>query len=54
MEKIKKDTDIFPPRGTVYLYLLAVILLAAGLWQGDAQQVLRKVATICLECIGIG
>lgn len=36
------------------LYLIAVILLLAGLYRGEEQMVLKKAVTICLECIGIG
>lgn len=36
------------------LYLLALFLLAAGLWRGDGLLVMRKASMICLECIGIG
>ena len=36
------------------LCLLALLLLAAGLWHGDGLLVMRKASMICLECIGIG
>lgn len=36
------------------LVLVAVVLLAVGTQQGDAQTVLQKAVNICLECIGVG
>ena len=29
-------------------------MMALGLANGEAQQILRKAAVVCLECIGIG
>lgn len=34
--------------------VLAVILIALGVWQGEAGEVLQKAVHICLECIGVG
>lgn len=34
--------------------LLAALLLALGLLNGQYQTVLRKAVMVCLECIGIG
>ncbi|MBQ9507336.1 MAG: hypothetical protein IJR51_09300 [Clostridia bacterium] len=36
------------------LLIAAVCLLAAGLADGGFTDVLRKAATICFECIGLG
>ncbi len=32
----------------------ALILIAAGLWAGEARDVWQKAVSICLSCIGIG
>ena len=37
-----------------YLYVLALALLATGVWRGDEQLVWQKAVRICLECIGLG
>jgi hypothetical protein len=34
--------------------LIAVLLLAAGIYGGQTQEVLHKAIFICLECIGLG
>ena len=42
-------------RGVSCLLLAASAgLIGLGLWLGQNQQVLRKAAQICLECIGVG
>jgi hypothetical protein len=34
--------------------LLALILLSAGIFNGEAQSAFGKAIRLCLECIGIG
>ena len=41
-------------RAAVLLVLTAVLLLAIGVWRGEAEVVLRKAVNICMECIGLG
>ena len=36
------------------LRVLGIAMLVFGLYCGDAAQVLKKAAAICMECIGIG
>ena len=43
--------------GAIARYLLlaaSLALIAAGIYSGENGEVLRKAATICLECIGVG
>ena len=35
-------------------FAFAVFLVVYGIYNGEAEAVLRKAASICLECIGIG
>ncbi|MGI5883403.1 MAG: CD1871A family CXXC motif-containing protein [Candidatus Spyradocola sp.] len=36
-------------------FLLAgAAFVALGIWRGEADAVLRKAVTICMECIGLG
>jgi len=38
-----------------YTFLaLALLLIIAGIAQGDYQDILQRAINICLECIGIG
>ena len=41
-------------RAAAALVILAAGFLALGLWRGEAEVVLRKAATVCMECIGLG
>lgn len=34
--------------------VLALVLIAVGVTQGEMQMVFSKAAAICLECIGLG
>jgi small-conductance mechanosensitive channel len=36
------------------ILFLGILLVAAGLVSGDAEQIFRKAVFVCLECIGIG
>ena len=36
------------------LLLLAAALIALGVWNGGARDVLIKATNICTECIGLG
>ena len=33
---------------------LGAVLLALGVWRGEAAVVLQKAVLICMECIGLG
>ena len=37
-----------------WLWILAVALVASGVWRGEQRAVLAKAARICLECVGLG
>ncbi len=39
---------------TAALLFTAILLIAAGVAEGQYHQVLAKATRICLECIGIG
>jgi len=49
-------SEHFLPCRIVQLCLLfsGIVLLVAGIIQGDALVVLKKAVLVCLECIGIG
>ncbi|MDO4590286.1 MAG: CD1871A family CXXC motif-containing protein [Slackia sp.] len=38
----------------VVVLIIAVVLMACGIAQGDMVDVWRKASLICYECIGIG
>ena len=39
---------------TILILLLAVVLIVAGVIDGQNEQVFEKAVRICMECIGIG
>ncbi len=46
--------ELLKPAVKYVVLVLAVVLIALGLWQGEAGEVLQKAVHICLECIGVG
>ena len=47
----------FAPRyvcPTCALLLTGAAFVGLGAWRGEAETVLRKAITICMECIGLG
>lgn len=41
-------------RAKYLLLLMSFVLIAMGIYRGEAAEVLQKAINICLECIGIG
>ena len=41
-------------RNALILTVLALSLMAAGVFRGERKTVLTKATAICMECIGIG
>lgn len=39
---------------TILILILAVVLIVAGVIDGQNEQVFEKAVRICMECIGIG
>ena len=40
--------------GACALLLTGAAFVGLGAWRGEAETVLRKAITICMECIGLG
>lgn len=38
----------------ITLLVCGIVMLCFGAWRGEAETVLRKAITICMECIGLG
>ncbi len=51
-EKIDNKYVIFGVR--VAVFVLAVLFIGLGIWNGGAEGVLQKAIKICTECIGLG
>lgn len=46
----KKRAWVIP----LVLIAIGIAFLIVGIYNGEAQEILRKATVICLECIGIG
>lgn len=44
----------FTIKGYLIIYLAALVLVIAGIWNGGLNDVLVKAINICTECIGLG
>ena len=42
------------PAASVWVFLIGLIMLAAGIIRGEPWRILEFAIIICLECIGIG
>ncbi len=41
-------------RAAVLLIMAGILCIAIGFFRGEAADVFRKAANICMECIGLG
>lgn len=51
---VSADGRRFRVPAWVVVLIIAVVLMACGIAQGDMADVWRKASLICYECIGIG
>jgi len=51
-QEVGHSRKLWLTRGAVFV--AAVVMIVAGLANGEARTVLQKAVNICLECIGIG
>ncbi|MCR5615657.1 MAG: thioredoxin [Saccharofermentans sp.] len=38
----------------IAILVLGILLIAAGLFRGELDVILKKAAVVCMECIGLG
>ena len=41
-------------KSSLFLLAAAAVMIAVGVWRGEAATVLNKGINLCLECVGIG
>ena len=41
-------------KSSLFLLAAATVMIAVGVWRGEAATVLSKGINLCLECVGIG
>ncbi|WP_172724598.1 CD1871A family CXXC motif-containing protein [Angelakisella massiliensis] len=41
-------------KSSLFLLAAAAVMIAVGVWRGEAATVLSKGINLCLECVGIG
>lgn len=41
-------------KSSLFLPAAAAVMIAVGVWRGEAATVLSKGINLCLECVGIG
>lgn len=41
-------------KAPLFFLAAAAVMIAAGVWRGEAATVLSKGINLCLECVGIG
>lgn len=51
MKSMKKNSSKLVP---CLMLCAGILLIALGVWRGEAETVFEKAIRICLECVGIG